>query len=307
MDSVNQIEIHYSLPGGEHAANAFAIAKAETEFIHMVREVGGLLEIEFELQAQALKEGGIRQIWRALGKNSPQVGVLLSIVAIVISLKPQGDRELVELQKEEARLHIAALKRQLSENAPSVSEATANGVAKEIGTDLKVVRRKSNFYQALLAEPKIAAVSYSLGRDGSVVEEVGSAQRAEFADFIRLTGDLPSERDDDAVIGIISPVLKKGRFKWKGEYKGEYIEFWLQDKAFKESVLSKTIQFHSGTAIHCVLEIKITVDEVGCLTRSGYYVKVVKKVVDEGFEFQTDSGKRYLDRKDAESRQLPLL
>ncbi len=307
MSSVNLIEIHYNLPDGEHAANAFVIAKAETEFIHMVREIGGLLEIEFELQTQALEEGGIRQIWRALGKNSAQISILLAIVAIVISLKPQGDKELVDLQKEEARLHISALKRQLALADPVIPQESASSVAKEVGTDLKVVRRKSNFYQALLAEPNISSVSYALSRNGEGFEDAGRAQRSEFADFIRLTGDLPSERDDDAVIGIISPVLKKGRFKWKGEYKGEYIEFWLQDKAFKESVLNKSIQFHSGTAINCILEIKITVDEVGCLTRSGYYVKIVKKVVDDGFEFQTDSGKRYIDRKDAESRQLPLL
>lgn len=303
----NEIEIHYYLPEGIHSADAYQIAKAENEFISLIKELGQLLEIDFKLETEALSEGGIRQKWKAFGKNSGQIGCLLAIVGIVIALRPQTDRELIELQKEESRLHIEYLKKQLeeaSEEEPSEDEVIE--AAKEASSTIKVTRRRSNFFQAIQREEKISAVSFSVLEDGAPIREPTQIDRPEFPDYIALTGELPTELDENAEIGIISPVLTKGRFKWKGEYGGQFIEFWIQDKKFKESVLRKQIEFHNGTAIKCVLEMKIKVDEIGDLSKAGYYVKVVKQVVDEGFEFTTESGRNYLAKKEYEKNQLNL-
>jgi len=304
--NANEIEIHYALPEGVHSANAFCVVRAEQEFLHILKESAGLLDIEFTLEAQALAEGGLRQIWKAFGKNAGQISTLIALAALVMSLRPSADKELVDLQKEEARLHIQLLKQQLGTAANPATADDAAKAAKEVSDDIKIVRRRSNFYQAISADPKIASVSFSIRNDGALAADPILIPRDDFPKYIALTGELPSTHDDEAVIGIISPVLKKGRFKWKGEYKGEYIEFWIQDKKFRESVLKKEVEFHSGTAIGCILESRLRVDEVGEVTPSGHYVKVVKKVLTEDFVFSTESGKKFEAEKLADENQFKL-
>lgn len=304
--NANQIEIHYFLPEGVHSADAFKLVKAETEFITIIKEIALTFGVEFKLETQALTEGGIKQIWKAIGDNAPQISLILSIVAIVIALQPKADEELIKLQKEETQLHIQLLKKELAVTETSPESETISMAAEELSSTLKIVRRRSNFYQALYDEEKITSVSYSIFENNTPIKEPTSVDRIKFPEYIALTGELPSEVDEDAIIGIISPVLVKGRYKWKGEYKGAFIEFWIQDKKFKESVLRKEVEFHSGTAINCVMEIKIKVDEIGDISNAGYYVKVVKSFLDEDYEFITESGRKLAAEKNYNKNQLGL-
>lgn len=304
--NANRIEIHYHLPHGVHSADAFLLAKAETEFISIIKEVATALDITLKLETEALAEGGIKQIWKAIGDNAPQLSLLLSIVAIVIALNPPTDKELIDLQKEEARLHIEVLKKELAASEPENAAEAVDCVTNELNHRLNVVKRRSNFYQAIYQEQKIQGVSYTTLYDEVPTEDPTHLKREEFPNFFALTSNLPREVDEDATIGIISPVLKKGRFKWKGEYEGQVIEFWIQDQLFKDSVLSKDVEFRNGTAINCVLEIKVKVNEVGEVSNAGYYVTTVKKVIDDGFEFVTERGRAFAAKKYQEKNQLNL-
>jgi hypothetical protein len=302
----NQIEIHYFLPVGVHSADAFAIAKAESEFIHLIKEVACHLDISLKLETQAISEGGIIQKWKAFDANAAGIGCVIGIMSLIMTILPDSDEELIDLQKEEARLHIQLLKKELSASE-SPSRELIEETAGEISSDIKIVKRRSNFYQAIQSEAKIEAIELTPIEDETPTDEPVRVERNEFSDFIALTGELPTEIDEDAVIEIISPVLKKGRFKWKGYYKDALIEFWLQDKEFKESVLRKEVDFHSGTAIGCVLEMRIKVDEVGIVSRAGYYVKVVKTVLEYESEKITTSGEEYLIQQETEKAQLKLI
>ncbi len=303
--NANQIEAHFYLPPGVHSADAYKLISAETDFLSIIKEVACTFGVEFKLETQALSEGGIRQTWKAIGKNAPQISLVLSIVAIIIAMKPQCDAELIELQKQETQLHIQYLKRQLAEDITPESEQVTNA-AQEIGSTLKIVRRRSNFYQAICEEEKITSVSFSVFEEDTRIEEPTVVLRTEFADFIALSGELPTEIDEDAVIGIVSPVLCKGKYKWKGEYRGSIIEFWLQDKAFEEMVLRKEVEFHSGTAIKCVLEMRSKINEIYDITTTGYHVRLVKSILDDDYEFTTKSGKFYEIKKQHSKNQLNL-
>jgi hypothetical protein len=302
----NQIEIHYFLPEGVHSADAYKLVEAETEFISIIKEIALTFDVKFKLEVQALTEGGIKQIWNAIGDNAPQISLILSIVAIVIVLQPKGDEELIRLQKEESQLQIQLLKKELAVIETSPEPVKINRAAEELSSTLKIVRRRSNFYKALYDEEKISSVSYSVFAKNIPIKKPTYVDRNEFPQYIALSGELPAEVDEDAIIGIISPVLKKGRFKWKGEYNGTFIEFWIQDKKFKESVLRKEVEFHSGTAINCVMEIKIKVDEIGDISNAGYYVKIVKSILDEDYEFITKSGRKLEAEKNYNKIQMNL-
>lgn len=301
----NQIEIHYFLPEGIHSADAFAIANAESEFIHLIKEVASHLGLSFKLETQAISEGGIIQKWKVFNANAGGIGCLIALTSLLIDLRPDGDSELIDLQKEEAHLSIQLLKKQLEEY-DQISDEQKEEAAAELSTDIKIVKRRSNFYQAIQSENKIEAIEVTACEDDTPTDEPVRVERDEFSSFIALTGELPTEIDENAIIEIISPVLKKGKFKWKGYYNGILIDFWLQDKDFKESVLRKEVDFHSGTAIDCVLEMKIKVDEVGVISTSGYYVKVVKKILEYESEKITKSGEEYFAHQESEKAQLKL-
>ncbi len=304
--NANQIEIHYFLPEGVHSADAFKLVKAETEFISIIKEIALTFDVEFNLETQAVTEGGIKQIWKAIGDNAPQISLIISIVALVIALQPKGDEELISLQKEKTQLQIQLLKKEMAVIETSPEPEKIINAAEEISSTLKIVRRRSNFYQALYDEEKIISVSYSIFEERTPIKEPTFVVRNDFPKYIALSGELPAEVDEDAIIGIISPVLIKGRYKWKGEYKGAFIEFWIQDKKFKESVLRKEVEFHSGTAINCVMEIKIKVDEIGDISNAGFYVKIVKSILDEDYEFITESGRKLAAEKKHNENQLEL-
>lgn len=307
----NEIEIHYYLSDGSHSANAFTIARAEIEFISLIRDLAESLDVKLELETQALTEGGIKQVWKAFGKNSGQIACLLSLAALIITLVPKGDRELIELQKEATRLEIEKLKKDLGKEEELPAEAPPpnldiQSAAEELNNDLKIVRRRSHFYSYIQSEDKISSVSFTKRRDQEPTDDPIRVERAAFSNYIALTGELPTIRDSSAVIEIISPVLKKGKFKWKGYYKGQFIEFWVKDKKFKESVIRKQYEFKNGTSIECVLEMKQKIDEVGSVWVSSYHVMLVKKVIDEDSEETTPQGDKYYTQIKNEEKQLKL-
>ena len=78
--------------------------------------------------------------------------------------------------------------------------------------------------------------------------------------------------DEDATIEIISPVLNNSKYKWRGNYNNEVIEFSMRDKEFKNKIFSEDLQFGSNNILSAKLEIRKDVDEYGNEKISGYAV-----------------------------------
>lgn len=68
---------------------------------------------------------------------------------------------------------------------------------------------------------------------------------------------------ENAVIEIISPVLKKDEYKWKGYYNEEAISFNMKSAEFKTLVQTGKIEFKNGSSINCVLDIEKGIDNEG--------------------------------------------
>lgn len=131
-----------------------------------------------------------------------------------------------------------------------------------------------------------------------VIEVVNTIDKNEFSKFITLENDLPLEIIDNAEIEIISPILKKGNYKWKGIYKEESIDFYMKDKDFKQSIFNGETTFSSGFNIKCILEIKNVIDELGEIKVKRYSVStVISKIKSNNnkmIEEQTIQGKQYI-------------
>lgn len=89
MTSVGGIELHYYLKDSEHSMDAVLRNRCEAELLAIFQEVASTLGVPVQIDAQALAEGGLREVWKWAGENSGQLSVVLSAVAILVALAPQ--------------------------------------------------------------------------------------------------------------------------------------------------------------------------------------------------------------------------
>ncbi|EHR0574962.1 hypothetical protein KS872_004772 [Vibrio parahaemolyticus] len=307
-----KLQMHYYLENGSHSMDAIARNKCESEVLAIVQEIAKVLNTQIVIEAEAWKEGGLRDIWAFTNANAAVISVIVSIAGIVISRIPTTDPELEQLQKEdlklsilERRINLAKLQKEVEED--KVTQDTVEKVASLVDTNYKVVTRKSNFYKQLNNTPKITKVGINgLDKEGEEAFKEAMVQRSDFKRFILHSNSLPVQIEDNAVIEIISPVLRNGRHKWKGIYKGESISFSMNDQDFKRDVLSEKISFTHGAAIKCVLHIHRKLDEVGDVVVTGYSVDTVIENGQESVFQETMQGKKYRHQKALKDAQQDL-
>ncbi|TMX54413.1 hypothetical protein [Vibrio alginolyticus] len=307
-----KLQMHYYLQNGSHSMDAIARNKCESEVLAIVQEIAKVLNTQIVIEAEAWKEGGLRDIWAFTNANAAVISVIVSIAGVVISRIPTTDPELEQLQKEdlklsilERRINLAKLQKEVEED--KVTQDTVEKVASLVDTNYKVVTRKSNFYKQLNNTPKITKVGINgLDKEGEEAFKEAMVQRSDFKRFILHSNSLPVQIEDNAVIEIISPVLRNGRHKWKGIYKGESISFSMNDQDFKRDVLSEQISFTHGAAIKCVLHIHRKLDEVGDVVVTGYSVDTVIENGQESVFQETMQGKKYRHQKALKDAQQDL-
>lgn len=299
MEFPSKFEMHYYFSDDSHSMSAIVRNKCEAEFIAVALDVAETLGFQLELDCEALKEGGLREIWKALGENSAQIAILISTLALIWSITPNTDKELVDLQKEDLRLSIEQRKEALKkikedvENNKITTE-TIEIASKVASRSYKVVTRKSNFYKTLSTYEKVSQVGYrELNSEGKPLTNETVIVRKNFPQFILTSQDLKPLKDSSAYIEIVAPVLTNGKAKWKGIYEGQSISFSMDDKEFKMAVVSQQLSFKNGDGIVCELLIHKKVDELGDIVTSGYSVDVVLENVHSGISGETAQGKRH--------------
>lgn len=303
MKNANMLELHYYFGDTSHEIDALLRNKCEAELLGIILEAATLLEIDANLIKEAYKEGGFRDFWKAIGKSSPQITLLLLVIQIIISTAPFFDSENKELEKEEKRLSIEEKKLNINKLKQEIEKGeqtnkSIDRAATSVGANLKIIKRKSNFYSLLGEHHKIEKIGFIvLNDDWQPVSNEKVVPRFDFSKYVLSTNKLRSEEDDCAVIEIISPVLKEGRYKWKGVYNENPINFEMQDYHFRDSVLFENIPFQHGSKIICVLVTHRELDEIGEIKITGYSVTTVLDKIDNDIPQETPQGKKYRHAK----------
>lgn len=304
----NKIELHYFFSNDSNLMDAVIRNKCEHEFLEIVKQVGEILDVELSVETEAYLEGGLKEWWTiTVRKNQFIIGLISGILINVISNHITSDKELPELQKQELRLSIEYLKKGLNENEetkPSISIENATVI---INNDIKIQKHKSNFYKNLSSYHKVTKIETNiLFENNEPVDVPKTINRIDFGKFILTSDDLPPITDDKAIIEIISPVLKRGNYKWKGLYNGEIIDFYMKDTIFKESVIFDKESFKNGTFIECVLEVSKKIDDFGEVKNSGYSVLTVIKKDDGVATVLTKQGEKFRADQKAKKQQLSI-
>ena len=215
----------------------------------------------------------------------------------------------MQLSIEERKLNIELLKKELDSQGIPENKVNIEKFVLIINDNYKIIKHKSNFYKLLYKYPKVKKISATkLNENKEKIEGPTFVERKDFDKFILGSDNLDALPDDNATIEIISPVLKKGKFKWKGIYGklGTAIEFSMKDKEFKNNVVEDGIPFKNGTFIDCILKIERKIDDLGNVFNSNYSVLTVLKQHDEKASLETPQGKKYRQKKEAERMQLNL-
>lgn len=307
----NKVELHYYFTDSSHTMDAAIRNKCEFEILSIIKEVASIIDAEITIETEAYGEGGLKERFVIIAKNKYVQGALALLIAPVLvnylSNQLNEDSELDELNKQKIRLEIKKLERE--ENEASKTSINIENAVLVINKSYKIIKHKSNFYNKLNNYQKITEVSaLTLDEFNNDTSEEKGVKRNSFNQFILETDDLPSVEDEAAVISIVSPVLKKGKYKWKGIYNktGETIDFYMKDYEFKGDVVKEKISFKNGSCIDCILEISKKLNEVGEIINSSYSVLTVLKVHDDESSFVTPQGKKHKRVKEALKNQLRM-
>jgi hypothetical protein len=246
-----KFELHYYLKDNSHAMNAFVRNKAEKDFLEAVKRIGELLDSELKIETEAYHEGGLIEIL-AFG------GIVLTFLAPsindIITHYATRDTQAEALDKKIKEVTLKNLELDHQQKTLEIEEQ----IEKKLNDKL-VQKYISNFYKKIEAYEKVEKIGY---RSLENYEDEYIVERKDFKNFI-LHDDTTISEDDDAMIEIISPILKEGKYNWRGRYKNEKIDFSMADSKFKQEVIEGKHKFSNGSLINCHLEIKVTFDEFG--------------------------------------------
>lgn len=311
---VMKIGLHYFFVDASHEMDAIVRHKCEGEFLKIIGVISSVLDVPIYPQTEAYIEGGLKEIWSFATSNKYILGILTGVLINVLSDQINTDRELVELQKEstrleiqEKKLRIQKLKKEIESEKTEIIHTISDDLIFVMGTEYRVIRARSDLYKNLLGYQKITKISgQQLDKNNNPISDPKIVERDQFKDFILSTDELPKEIDEAATIEVISPVLKKGKFKWRGIYEGTSIDFYMKDKDFKDSIYHKQVSFTNGISLKCVMEISKKMNEIGEIYVYNYSViTVISYHLGENI-FETRQGKNYYARKDSDSRQMKI-
>lgn len=312
--SCSYIELHFYTEDGSHTMNAESLNRCVYEYLGIIKEVSSKFQVEVEVEAEALEEGGIRQ-WLKINLPSKQAFKAALILTLLVdiaktpittpfSVLVEKAIERILTPEEILKLEEEKTKAELEYQIAWYREETKK-LADTINTNV-ISKKKSNFYTSAKECPKVNSVEFTYADENRYTIEQTSVVRCDFDKFILASDELEPKEIDDAIIEIVSPVLKKGKYKWTGIYNGEVIQFSVKSNEFKTLVQTGMIAFKNGTSMKCKLRIKRKLDAEGNEKITGYEVRTVDATFENDKPIETPEGKRKRQQKEADEMQLKL-
>jgi hypothetical protein len=334
--NANTLELHYWFNDQTHTMDAEVQNKCEREFLAIINEIAKLFNAEVIIETEPLAEGGIKRWFTILlKKESTRVAfytALITALATGIIITPIGttlsevgkqviekifeDSEFKELEKEILKEKLKNLKedtesKQLEQK--KVEEEIKNLrldselKIQQISVNKVIPKKKSVFYDTLEKYPKVKQISIIVENNvKKAILDEAIIHRSRFKEFIIVSDSLEPIRDENAIIEIISPVLKKGDYKWRGFYNKQDLLFNMQSNEFKTLVQTGDIEFKNGTSINCLLEIKRKLDNDGNEIITERNIVRVNSFFVNDTPIETSEGKRHRQKQEADRRQLKL-
>ena len=315
----NCLEFHYQFEDDSHTMNAIVFNKCESEVLAILKEVAQKFQIQIEIETEPIEQGGLRS-WLKIRGNSREVtikdlilvaaiggftaNVLSSPITTTINEVINRSIDLIFEDDEITRLKELKEKKQLELDILKI-EAEIRESSAKIDENV-IIKRRSNFYSNLSQYPKVRELSISLENNQRQTVKEYQINCLSFDSFVLETDDLDPIIESNAIIEIVSPVLKKGKYRWTGIFNEEVIQFKMGSMEFKTLVQSGDIVFKNGFTIDCELAIHRKMTNEGDIKTSSYEVLLVNQYYENDNPIETPEGKRKRQKREADLRQLNL-
>lgn len=299
----NQVELHYYFSDNSHGFDAIVRNECEKELLNLYHEVAKSLEFKLLVQSEPPKEGGFVELWKFIGENPNQITLIVSAIALIISRIPVENKKLTQLQIENLKLDNKLKKEELrelklkSKTEKDIDEELIKKVIELLMIDYKITWRRSNFYRKMAQYKRIYKISTQRLINDERVGSNREISQNEFYNFILSTDELPKNEIEEAVIDLISPVLKSGNFYWKGFLNNDIVNFQMTDPNFKLMVQHGNIPLNNKVILNTLLVQDRKIDENGEIKIIKNTVPLVIKYTVNGTENITPDGEAYLKRK----------
>lgn len=311
----NAIQLHYWFSDESHSMDAFVQNKCEYEFLGILKEIAIAFEAEIVIETEPLGDGGLKRIFKIVSRTEQKKGVI--ITALVISLtttilvtpiataisevtkhvieKVFEDSEIKSLEKEKLKEEIKNLKTDTELKQQKLNQSSI------------VVKKRSNFYEVLDRYHKVNSISIVIQDNFKqpVSDEI-YVNRTKFKEYVLVIDELEPKEIEGAIIDIVSPVLKKGKYKWRGLYDGEIISFNMKSNEFKTLVQTGQVEFKNGSAINCLLEVESRINNEGVVEITNYNIIRVNSYFEHDQAVETPEGKQHRRKVEADKQQLKL-
>lgn len=321
-----KIELHYWFENDSHTMNALTFNKCEKELIGIISEVAKTFNISIDIEVEPLQEGGLRS-WlnittKKIGdENYSQISVkkalIIGCVAALLTTpisstiseicthtinKRFEDEELKIIEKENAQLENEKLKLEIE-----LLKKECNEEVSKMNQNV-IKAKRSNYYKSLNNDKKVVKISATIeDTNNQTIGETQTVHKHYFNNYIITNNDLESEVHENAIIELIAPILKRGKYKWLGVFNNEVITFEMRSKEFKTMVQTGQVEFKNGFFIDCLLQINKKMDSEGLEKISSYKVKRINEYTVSDKPIETPEGKSYRKKKEADQQQISLL
>lgn len=288
IEKSDNLQFHYFFKDNSHSINSILRNECEKEILYIFREVSETLGLQLNLETLPAEEGGFKETWKFIGKNSVQITLIVSVAAVVISRFPVENKELNKLQIENLKLDNEIKRKELEklnldflQEDKELNQQTIIDSVELVNKNYKISWRKSNLYKKLNNYQKIDSVEVLRHQEEKPVGNPRKIPRREFSKFILRTDELPKLELENAIIDVISPAIKRGKFRWKGFYNNEIVNFLMEDYEFKSQVLKGGIHFSNKFSIEVEMSQDRKINHDGnIITTNSIVHKVIASVED---------------------------
>lgn len=216
----NTIELHYWFNDNSHTMNAIVFNKCEYEFLGIAKEISQKLKVDIEIETEPLGEGGLRSWFKfkSNDKNALKVGVALYLITNVLGtpltttldeltrMSIQSVFESEEIKQLKEQKKVAELKYDIAK-----IEAETARLSRSIDENV-VKKKRSNYYEAISGCNKVDKVTVSItDASKSNMYFQKEISKVDFPNYIMTSDEIEPDNDENAIIEIVSPVLKKGK------------------------------------------------------------------------------------------------
>ncbi len=309
-----KLQFHYWFSDKSHTMDALIHNKCERELLELTKAVAKICGVNIKMETEPSGKGGLKS-WLTITAKSPKktaaAKITLVNTAVAACVATPGQTSMSEvgnalLDSLAGKVSQEAGKEQLQKDVHALKIEFAN-LLPLLDQSSVVKKRRSTFYDLLRKYQKVKSISVALTDETKKpITEEQLVAREEFKAFIVSSNTVAPQVVENAEIEIISPVLMKGKHKWRGMYKGEPISFVMKSDDFMTLVQSGKVEFKSGSTIACTVQIEKKINGVGVERIMGYNILGVGSYSENGKTIETPEAKQKQKQAVVSKRQLDL-